>query len=285
MRDDLNARRGVALLPVLALAGALAICAMVVPGISGSFVLLLLGKYAYVLDAVGHFDFRVIAPFALGAAIGLFSFTRLLSWVLHHYERWSLVWESQARLRAEPATGDAALGARFVTLVDPLRYPRNGLARDDVREIRRLKSRVEAERLPRGADPATHTKLGRGGLSDVEWTVQLLQLQHAARVPGLRTTSTLAALESAADEQLIDAQDAETLAAAWRLATKVRNAIVLVRGRADDSLPKDQRDLAGVARLVAGGGATGGSGAASLVEEYRRATRRARGVVDRVFYG
>ncbi|HUW16889.1 MAG TPA: bifunctional [glutamine synthetase] adenylyltransferase/[glutamine synthetase]-adenylyl-L-tyrosine phosphorylase, partial [Actinomycetes bacterium] len=210
---------------------------------------------------------------------------RTLASYAAYYERWSLVWESQALLRAEPAAGDAALGARFVTLVDPLRYPRNGLARDDVREIRRLKSRVEAERLPRGADPATHTKLGRGGLSDVEWTVQLLQLQHAARVPGLRTTSTLAALESAADEQLIDAQDAETLAAAWRLATKVRNAIVLVRGRADDSLPKDQRDLAGVARLVAGGGATGGSGAASLVEEYRRATRRARGVVDRVFYG
>jgi putative membrane protein len=71
--------------------GALAICAMVVPGISGSFVLLVLGKYAYVLDAIGHFRFSVIVPFAAGAALGLFAFTRVLSWILHHYERQSLV--------------------------------------------------------------------------------------------------------------------------------------------------------------------------------------------------
>ncbi|MCP5200744.1 MAG: DUF368 domain-containing protein [Gammaproteobacteria bacterium] len=73
------------------LSGALAICAMVVPGISGSFVLLLLGKYAYVLDAVGHLRFGVILPFAAGVVLGLASFTRLLSWFLHRYERASLV--------------------------------------------------------------------------------------------------------------------------------------------------------------------------------------------------
>ena len=73
------------------LAGALAICAMVVPGISGSFVLLLLGKYAYVLDAIGHFRMAVVIPFAMGAACGLFSFTRVLSWVLHRYRRAALL--------------------------------------------------------------------------------------------------------------------------------------------------------------------------------------------------
>lgn len=73
------------------LCGALSICAMVVPGISGSFVLLLLGKYAYVLDAVGHFRMAVVAPFALGALAGLFSFTRLLSWLLHRHERVALL--------------------------------------------------------------------------------------------------------------------------------------------------------------------------------------------------
>ena len=210
---------------------------------------------------------------------------RTLASYAAYYQRWSLVWESQALLRAAPVAGDPGLGARFVDLVDPLRYPADGLSRDDVREIRRLKARIEAERLPRGADPATHTKLGRGGLSDVEWTVQLLQLQHAARVPGLRTTRTLSALGAAAAERLIDGQDAERLATAWRLASRVRNAIVLVRGRPDDSLPKDQRDLAGVARLVTVGPAPVGSRAVGLVEEYRRATRRARGVVERVFYG
>lgn len=73
------------------LCGALAICAMVVPGISGSFVLLILGKYAYILNALGHFNLAVIVPFAAGAGFGLFAFSRALSWVLHHFERQSLL--------------------------------------------------------------------------------------------------------------------------------------------------------------------------------------------------
>ena len=67
--------------------GAIAICAMVLPGISGSFILLILGKYAYVLDGIGHFKLNILVPFALGAALGLMLFTRFLSWLLHTYER------------------------------------------------------------------------------------------------------------------------------------------------------------------------------------------------------
>jgi glutamate-ammonia-ligase adenylyltransferase len=196
-----------------------------------------------------------------------------------YYDRWSLVWESQALLRARPVAGDAKLSAAFMTLIDPVRWP-STLDDADVREIRRIKARVEAERLPRGADPATHTKLGRGGLADVEWTVQLLQLQQARHTPALRITGTLPALDAARDANLLDAADAATLAEAWRLATRVRNAILLVRGRSDDSLPRNAREQAGVAALV--GYAPGDSGA--LPEDYRRVTRRARGVVERVFY-
>ena len=115
-----------------------------------------------------------------------------------YYERWSLAWEAQALLRAEPAAGDRELGRRFTALADEYRYPAGGIDEASVREIRRLKARMEAERMPRGADPALHLKLGPGGLSDVEWVVQLLQLTHAHDVPGLRTTQTLAALAAAA---------------------------------------------------------------------------------------
>ena len=101
-----------------------------------------------------------------------------------YYERWSEVWESQALLRAEPVAGDEELGRRFVELIDPLRYPEGGIDEAAVREIRRIKARIDAERLPRGADPARHTKLGPGGLADVEWTVQLLQLRHGAELAG-----------------------------------------------------------------------------------------------------
>jgi [glutamine synthetase] adenylyltransferase / [glutamine synthetase]-adenylyl-L-tyrosine phosphorylase len=197
-----------------------------------------------------------------------------------YYERWSAVWESQALLRAQPAAGNPELGSQFVELIDPVRYPVDGLTVAQVREVRRIKARVEAERLPRGADPGLHTKLGRGGLADVEWTVQLLQLRFGAQVEGLRTTGTLDALAAAAAAGLIDPGDAAVLADAWRLATTVRNAVVLARGRPSDTFPSDVRDLAGVSRLV--GYAPGQAG--QMVEDYRRATRRARVVVERVFF-
>jgi [glutamine synthetase] adenylyltransferase / [glutamine synthetase]-adenylyl-L-tyrosine phosphorylase len=164
--------------------------------------------------------------------------------------------------------------------VDPLRWPAEGLDARALREVRRIKARVEAERLPRGADPSLHTKLGPGGLADVEWTVQLLQLRHAARVEGLRTTSTTAALEAARAAGLVDDADAEALLTAWRTANRLRNAIVLVRGRPADRVPTDLSEIGGVARVL--GYSPAGTGA--LVEDYKRVTRRARRVVERVFY-
>ncbi|MFC8718031.1 bifunctional [glutamine synthetase] adenylyltransferase/[glutamine synthetase]-adenylyl-L-tyrosine phosphorylase [Kitasatospora sp. NPDC057198] len=198
-----------------------------------------------------------------------------------YYARWSHAWESQALLRAEPMAGDAGLGERFRELVDPLRYPGAGVPDRDLVEIRRIKARIESERLPRGADPTTHTKIGRGGLADVEWTVQLLQLRHGHEVPALRTTRTRAALAAATAAGLVDGEDAEVLDAAWVLASRVRAAVMLVRGRAGDSFPGDARELAGVARYLGYG--VGHSG--ELVDEYRRTTRRARRVVERLFYG
>jgi glutamate-ammonia-ligase adenylyltransferase len=198
-----------------------------------------------------------------------------------YYRRWSLVWESQALLRAEPVAGDEDLGRRFVELIDPLRYPARGLDEEAVREIRRLKARMEAERLPRGADPKLHTKLGPGGLSDVEWTVQLLQMRHGAAEPGLRTTRTRQALVAAREVGLVSAEDASILDEAWVLATRVRNAVMLVRGRAGDTFPSDPRELAAVGRYLGHGPGHVGD----MLDAYRRTARRARGVVETLFYG
>ena len=198
-----------------------------------------------------------------------------------YYERWSEIWEAQALTRAAPLAGDEELTSRFLDLIDPVRYPVEGLTDAQTKEIRRIKARVEAERLPRGADPATHTKLGSGGLADVEWTVQWLQLKHGGSVPALRTPTTLDALAAAAEAGLLAAEDATAMREAWSLATRVRNAIMLVRGRAGDSLPTDTRELAAVSRAV--GFPAGSTGA--FVEHYRATTRRSRAVVERVFFG
>ena len=154
-----------------------------------------------------------------------------------YYQRWSAPWEAQALIRAEPAAGDARLGAEFTRMIAEFRYPKGGLDPAAVREIRRIKARMEAERIPRGADRALHVKLGPGGLSDVEWTVQLLQLQHAHALPGLRTTRTGAAMEVAVQAGLLPGADVAALMAAWELAARIRNAIVLVGGRPSDILP------------------------------------------------
>jgi len=208
------------------------------------------------------------------------SLVRSLSSYAAYYARWSQPWETQALLRAEAVIGDPEVCERFRALIDPLRWPARGLGQLAETEIRRIKARVDAERLPRGADPAAHLKLGPGGLADVEWTVQLLQLRHAARVEGLRTTRTVEALEAAVAAGILERADADDLLAAWRLAQRLRNAVLQVRGRPSDSLPRDLRDRAGVAYLL--GLDVHDSGRVS--EDWRRAARRSRLVVERLFW-
>ena len=215
-----------------------------------------------------------------------------------YYERRAAPWERQALLRAEFAVGDAALGAEFIALADQFRYPAGGLDEPTVREIRRIKARMESERIPRGTDRALHLKLGPGGLSDVEWTVQLLQLLHGHAIEGLRTTRTIEALDAAVAAGLATHADADALAAAWRFGSRIRNAIMLVRGRPGDALPAKHDELTAVARLLgykpsaSAAEATAhrlpawnDTPAQALEEDYRRTARRARKVMDRLFYG
>jgi glutamate-ammonia-ligase adenylyltransferase len=206
---------------------------------------------------------------------------RSLASYLGYYARWSSAWEAQALLRAGYAAGDEDLAARFLDAIAPVRYPRDGISSAELVEIRRLKARMDAERLPRGADPSTHTKLGRGGLADVEWTVQLLQLRHAGAIPALRTPRTLEALGAAVAAGLLGAEQGEALAAAWRSATRTRNAIMLVRDRAEDQLPHQGSALVAVGRAL---GYPQGLDPGQVIDDYRRTARRARHVVEEIFY-
>ena len=197
-----------------------------------------------------------------------------------YYAKWSKVWEFQALLRADAVVGDEGLRQRFTELIDPLRFPARGITEADVAEVRRVKARIDRERLPRGADPKTHLKLGRGGLADIEWTVQLLQMRHAGAEPGLRTPRTLDALGAAGEAGLLSAEDADVLVRSWRTVSRVRNAVTLVQGKGSDQLPRDPTTKAAMAAVL--GYPPGGSD--EMVNDYLRITRRARAVVDRLFW-
>jgi glutamate-ammonia-ligase adenylyltransferase len=140
---------------------------------------------------------------------------------------------------------------------------------------------MESERLPRGIEPQLHFKLGPGGLSDVEWVVQILQMQYGHIYESLRTTRTLSALRAAKEAGLMSDSDEAALEASWVLATRVRNAVMLVRGRASETLPTDSLQLAQVAQALGYGPRAG----QVLREDYLRTTRRSRAVVMRLLYG
>ena len=196
-----------------------------------------------------------------------------------YYEKWANTWEAQALLRARVIAGSNELVSEFTTLIDRYRYP-SEVEQSAVIEIRRLKARMETERLPQGADPKRHLKLGRGSLSDVEWLVQLLQLTNGAKHPKIRTPKTLAALEACVSEGLIEAHDATVLQEAWTLASRVRSAVVLWGTRRSDVLTTDRRQLEGMARIL-----EYPRGSASVLEQdYLAYTRRSRMVFERLFY-
>jgi glutamate-ammonia-ligase adenylyltransferase len=204
---------------------------------------------------------------------------RTLDSYLAYYQKWSAPWEAQALLRALPVAGDLSVGEKFIQGINKTRYPENGVSEENLREMRRIKARMESERLPRGADVNLNTKLGRGGLSDVEWVVQLLQMQHGSKDESLRITATLPALRSCVKANKISESDAKSLSEAWILATWIRNAQMLSRSKANDQIPTDINELSAIAFTL------NQKSHAQLIEDYRRITRRARLVMEKIFYG
>src|SRR5581483_3967360 len=197
-----------------------------------------------------------------------------------YYDKWALTWEFQSLLKARPVAGDLELARRFCAMVRPYVY-RDPFPADDIREVRRMKARIERERIPPGEDPQFHLKLGRGSLSDVEWTVQLLQLMHGPADPGLQTTSTVDGLRRLAAAGLVDERDADTLEQAYRFCERARNLRYLLTGAPGDSLPTDGAEAERLARLMG----YSHRPVTQLRDDYRRLTRHARAVVERVFYG
>ena len=206
---------------------------------------------------------------------------RTLASYERYYREWGEPWEMQALLRAAFVAGDPQVGERFLNLIEEFRYPVDGVSESTIREIRRMKARVDNERLPRGADKNTHTKLGRGALTDIEWTVQLLTMMHAHEFLELHNPSTLETLDAIEAHKIIPASQVAALREAWIMATDARNALVLVRGKRVDQLPTPGPQLA----QVAGAAGWAPEDNQTFLDNYLKVTRYARRVADEVFWG
>lgn len=198
--------------------------------------------------------------------------SRTISMFRTYWDDHAHTWERQAMSRARFVAGDKGLGDEMHQALDGFVWGR-GLSETERREIRLMKARIESERIPIGEDPDFHLKLGRGSLSDIEFTAQLLQLEHDVRAPG-----TLAGLAALNDIGAIDPADAAVLVEAFEFCEKVRNRWFLVNSAPGDSLPTQPEPMLWLARSLE-------TDPATLRADYRRVTRRARAVVDRVFYG
>ncbi|MEO8293277.1 MAG: DUF294 nucleotidyltransferase-like domain-containing protein [Actinomycetota bacterium] len=217
---------------------------------------------------------RVDPALRPGGRAGLLS--RTLESILTHYERESAVWERQAMIKARSVAGDPWLGAQFVEGVTPFVYPAE-LAPGAIDEVRRTKVRLE-EYIRRRGKELTEVKRGRGGIRDVEFAVQLLQIVHGRRDPRLRSPNTLTALAALAEEGYVAEPDAAALADAYRFLRRLEHRLQMVRDLQTHELPADAHARRTIARSL------GLADAAALQAEYDRQTGLVRGLHERLFY-
>lgn len=194
-----------------------------------------------------------------------------------YYTEWAEPWEILALTRARAVAGHPDVIRAFYDTIDPILW-REQVEPEVIQSIRKIKARVETERIDPDEDADFHIKLGPGSLSDIEFVTQLLQLKHGATNPELRTTVTPKALGALLEMGVIHQSDYNTLINSYEFCTQVRLRLHLQRGRLADSLPTDPDQLSSLASSL------GYDRTVELRERFQQVTRRARRVFERLFY-
>src|SRR6266536_1245106 len=186
--------------------------------------------------------------------------TRTLGSYLAYWERWVEPWELQALIKVRPAAGDRRLGERFVAEAARRVYPER-FDPATVTAVRHMKARVESSRAAR-AGGELQVKLGPGGLRDIEFAVQLLQLVHGRHDPALRSGTTLVALERLTAAGFVGRADAAQLADAYRFLRTVEHRLQLTDERRTHTIPAGEAERRWLARTMGyPDGGPGGGGA------------------------
>jgi glutamate-ammonia-ligase adenylyltransferase len=199
-----------------------------------------------------------------------------------YYERWAKPWEFQALLKARPIAGDGEVGQRFTELVEPHLWP-DRLEGRVVEEIQRLKGVVEGSRAVRRAG-ARQVKLAPGGLRDIEFAVQLLQLVHGRHDRSLRSPNTLAALAALAEGGYVDEGDANLFGDAYQFLRTVEHRLQLHRLRRTHTVPESAEERYRLARAAGFRDVRAATALAQFDREYARVRGYVRRLHEQLFY-
>jgi glutamate-ammonia-ligase adenylyltransferase len=206
--------------------------------------------------------------------------TTLESFERYHAESAQL-WERQALIKARFVAGDVALGSRLEGAAGRFAYGRPWDPSVS-EEIGRIRARMEKE-IAREKPGVLNVKTGRGGIVDVEFIVQLLQLRHGPADPDLRAPNTLAALEALRRKGRIRAGDAEDLQAGYTFLRTLEDRLRLLRNRSTSELESGEPELDKLARRLGYADRPSRSAVDGLLAEYHARTERIRAIYERVF--
>ena len=171
-----------------------------------------------------------------------------------YYETWGRPWERQAWLKARASAGSRDLGAEVLATLEPFVHPR-ATSVSVVADVRDLNRRIKAELVRGGVDSGFDVKNGTGGIREIEFFAQALQLIHAGRRPALRTRSTLGALDQLLFAGLITDSERTLLAEAYRFLRHIEHLLQLETGRQTQRMPRDRDGLEQLARRLGHAGA------------------------------
>ncbi len=192
---------------------------------------------------------------------------------LEYYATYGRAWERQAMIKARPCAGDLKLGETFIERLRPFVFPRY-FDDDTLEDIRDVKRQTEAQVTKRGQDE-TEVKLGRGGIRDIEFTVQMLQLLEGGRVPELRTRSTLTAIEELGRRHRLRPFEAQALASNYNFLRRVEHRLQIDGAQQVHALPQDPGALDELARRL------GYEDGPCFLNIYRDRAQETRAILDR----
>jgi glutamate-ammonia-ligase adenylyltransferase len=198
------------------------------------------------------------------------------------YERWARSWEFQALIKARPVAGDAELGAAFLDLTRQFVWPHH-LDPDVIREVRAMKARAEDELARRGLRER-EVKRGRGGIRDIEFAVQLLQLVHGRLDERIRSPNTIVALAQLVEGGYVSAADGESLRASYTFLRHVEHRLQLWDEQQTHTLPADVPARTRLARVMGYRDRPDATAVEAFDADYRSRQATVRAIHERLFF-